>query len=427
MNSTTSDIGRRRFLQGTGGSFLALPMLEAHAEEAGVAPPKRLVATGTFYGLMPHLFHPSTSGRDYDVPRLLKPLEHLRDEFTVFSGLDHNLAGGHQSTKYFLTGIPVTHARGYEEANISVDQKAALHVGGKTRYSSLTLGCESDSENFISWTRNGAQVRPIMSLQALFETLFRNPNAQEKSRVDRKMIDEASILDLVRDQSARFQQGLSKADQEKLDQYFTSVRELELKARQSRLWLEKEKPTTETTLPRGIDGLTLRERVPFFYDLMALALQTDSTRVITLSFSELGRQSGGLAGVTEGYHALSHHGQVKASMDQLAIIETFHTSQFARFLDKLKAIRETNGQTLLDNTMCLFGSGMSNANSHSNRDLPVLLAGGGFQHGEHKHYARDGRKSVPLCNLYLSMLQNFGLEIDQFNMSTGTLTGLEWA
>lgn len=427
MKSAKMNIQRRRFLHGAGGALLALPLLESNAANRVEQPPKRLVAASTFYGLMPHMFHPERVGRGYDVPRLLKPLVHLRDEFTVFSGLDHNLGGGHEATKYFLTGIPITQARGYDEANISVDQKAALQVGGATRYSSLSLGCETDSENYISWTRNGSQVRPITSLHALFNTLFRNPGKQEMTRSQRVMVDEASILDLVRDEAARFQAGLGKSDKEKLDQYFTSVRELERKAEQSRTWLEKAKPSTDIMLPSGIDALTLRERVPFFYDLMTLAIQTDSTRVLTISFSELGRDSGGFTGVSEGYHSLSHHGQVAASIEQLAIIETFHMTQFARFLDKLKSIREPNGQTLLDSTMAMFGSGMSNANSHSNRDLPVLLAGGGFKHGEHKHYARNGRQSVPLCNLYLSMLQNFGLEIDRFNTSTGSLSGLERA
>ncbi len=417
---------RRRFLHGVGGSLLALPLLDVHAASGTASsPPKRLVATGIFFGLMPHYFHPEKSGRDYETPRLLKPLERHRADFTVFSGLDHNLGGGHNSTKYFLNGIPVTHAKGYAEANVSIDRKAALHLGSTTRFPSLTLGCETNSENYISWTRNGSQVRPVTSLKALFDTLFRNPSLGERSRARRVMAEESSILDLVRGQASRFQRGLGKEDREKLDQYFTSVRELEGKAEQSRRWLEKKKPAAGKDLPAGLDALTLRERTPFFYDLMALALQTDSTRVITLSFSELGRESGGFEGVSQGYHALSHHGRVQAAMEELAIIETFHTAQFARFLDKLKAIREPNDQTLLDNTMALFGSGMSNANSHSNRDLPVILAGGGFKHGEHKHYARDGRQSVPLCNLYLSMLRNFGLEIDRFNTSTGELTGLE--
>ena len=129
--------------------------------------------------------------------------------------------------------------------------------------------------------------------------------------------------------------------------------------------------------------------------------------------------------MSRGYHALSHHGQVREAIEELTIIESFHLAQYARFLRKLKEVKEPNGKTLLDNTMALLGSGMSNANSHSNRDLPVILAGGGFRHGEHKHYARRGRSSVSLCNLFLSMLQNFGLEIDRFNTSGGTLTGFE--
>ena len=157
---------------------------------------------------------------------------------------------------------------------------------------------------------------------------------------------------------------------------------------------------------------------------MALALQTDSTRVISLAFTNLGKENGGLSGVSRGYHTLSHHGQVQDAINELSIIEKFHVEQFSRFLGKLKDITEPNGKTLLDNTMALLGSGMSNANSHSNRDLPVLLAGGGFKHGQHLHFARNGKHSTPLCNLYLSMLQNFGLEIDTFNTASGTLTGL---
>ncbi len=420
-------IGRRRFLQGAGGSLLALPLLEISAANSDATPPKRLAATGVFFGLMPRYFHPDKVGADYEMTRLLKPLEAHRDDFTIFSGLDHNLGGGHNSTKYFLSGIPVTQSKGYAEANISVDQKAAQFVGSETRYSSLVLGCDNGPENTISWTRNGNAVQPVTDAERLYNMLFRKENSQSRSQVERDLRDKQSILDLVREQSKSFEKGLGQSDKEKLDQYYTSVRELEGRIEQSEQWLNREKPPTDYQLPLGVDELTLKDKTPFYYDLMVLALQTDSTRVITLGFTELGKEGGGLEGVSTGYHALSHHGQVQEVMDELAIVESFHTGQFARFLDKLKEIKEPNGQSLLDSTMALFGSGMSNANSHSLRDLPVLLAGGGFQHGEHKHYARDGKTSVSLCNLYLSMLQNFGLEIDQFNNSTGTLTGLDLA
>ena len=417
-------IDRRRFLRGLGGSFLALPLLETTAVANSVIP-KRITATGIFYGLVPQHFHPAEEGSNFQTPRLLKPLEPFRKDYTVFSGLDHNLGGGHNATKFFLTGIPSTQSKGFAEANVSIDQKAALQVEGKTRFPSLTLNVEGGNEHTLSWTRNGTPVQPINSLSRLHQMLFRKDDAATLTQAERDLADKRSVLDLVRGQANSFKKGLGKEDKEKLDQYFTSVRELESRIEQAKLWLGKEKPETNYALPRRVDSLTLKDRTPIYYDLMQLALQTDSTRVITLAFTELGRESGGLPGVSRGYHALSHHGQVRDAIEELTIIESFHLSQFSRFLRKLKEVKEPNGKTLLDNTMALLGSGMSNANSHSNRDLPVILAGGGFKHGSHKHYARQGRSSVPLCNLFLSMLQNFGLEIDRFNTSSGTLTGLE--
>jgi hypothetical protein len=424
MNDVRSSLDRRTFLRGAGGAMMALPLLEATAADPA-SPPKRMVAAGVFYGMMPDMFFPDKVGRDYDMPRLLKPMAPHRDDFTVFSGLDHNLSGGHETTKYFLCGIPQNQARAYEHANISVDQRAAIHVGAATRYPALALGCEVGNSNYMSWTRHGSQVRPVKDPQRLFDLLFREQSATALKQQQRRMGERESILDLVSDQAKSFERGLGKGDKEKLDQYYTSVRELELKVEQSRLWLNREKPKSDYKLPHTTSAMTLAEKTPYFYDLMVLALQTDSTRCLTLSFSGLGKDHGGLSGVNRDYHTLSHHGKERSAINELAIIETFYMQQFADFVGKLKAVREPNGETLLDNTMALFGSGMSNGNSHSNRDLPVVLAGGGFKHGEHKHYARNGRRSSPLCNLYLSMLQQFGMEIDTFNTSTGTLTGLE--
>ena len=418
-------IHRRRFLQGMGGSLLALPLLEANSAPGSVTAPKRITATGIFYGFVPENFHPKNTGQNYDSPIVLKPLDPFRKEYTVFSGLDHNLSGGHNSTKFFLSGIPTTESKGFAEANVSIDQKATQFVGGRTRFPSLALDSGKGSEHTLSWTRNGNAVQPTRSLEHLYQMLFRKDDAASRKQVERDLADKRSILDLAHDQATGFQKGLGKEDKEKLDQYFTSVREFENRIEQSKLWLDREKPGTEYALPRKVDSLTLRERTPFFYDLMTLALQTDSTRVITLAFTNLGKDNGGFPGVSHGYHTLSHHGQVKESIAELSVIETFHIEQFSRFIGKLKEIKEPGGQTLLDNTMALLGSGMSNANSHSNRDLPVVMAGGGFRHGEHKHYARKGKHSTPLCNLYLSMLQNFGLKLDRFNTSNGTLTGFE--
>lgn len=415
-------INRRRFLRGIGGASLALPLLEIGA--VGESAPMRLVAGAIFYGFLPGYFHPPTTGRNYEMPKVLKELEAHREAFTIFSGLDHNLTGGHGSTKYFLNGIPVSHARGYAESNISVDQKAALHVGGQTRYPSLVLGCETYGSHALSWTRNGTPKPVISQPSRLFRLLFRKSDARTLSREKREFADRRSILDLVNDQAKAFRQDLGKEDAAKLEQYFTSVRELEQRVEQSEAWLGREKPATKYALPEDADVLPLRDKAGIFYDLMALALQTDSTRVITLSFSGLGKDSGRIEGVKQGYHSLSHHGKVPETIDELALIEAFYLREFGRFLGKLKEVREPNGRTLLDNTMALFGSGMSNGNSHSNRDLPVILAGGGLRHGEHRQYARNGRKSVPLCNLFVTMLQRFGLEVDQFNTSTGSLSEL---
>ena len=416
---------RRRFLQGFGGSLLALPLLEANSASGTFASPKRITATGIFYGFVPQNFHPQQTGRNFQSPLVLKPLESHRDDYSVFSGLDHNLSGGHNATKFFLSGIPTNQSKGFAEANISIDQKAANFVGGETRYSSLSLDSDRGNEHTLSWTRNGNNVQPIRSLEKLYRMLFRKENLQDRNQAERQLEDRKSILDLAKFQADQFKKGLGQSDADKLDQYFTSVREFERRIEQSSLWLDKEKPKTDYALPRGADSLTLKERTPLFYDLMTLALQTDSTRVISLAFTNLGKENGGLSGVNQGYHTLSHHGQVQAAIDELSIIESFHVAQFSRFLGKLKQVVEPNGKSLLDSTMTLLGSGMSNANSHSNRDLPVLLAGGGFKHGQHLHFARSGKQSTPLCNLYLSMLQNFGLEVDHFNTSSGTLTGLE--
>ena len=423
MFTPVESTDRRNFLKGAGGALLALPLMEANGQHA-IHPPMRMVAVGVFYGILAEHFHPKTTGRDYAMPRYLKPMEHLRDKFSIFSGLDHNIGGGHNGTKYFLSGIPVTHAKGYDEANISIDQKAANFVGNMTRYPSLALGCEANTENYLSWTRSGAQVNPVQTLSGMYNLLFQQRGRKDIERERHDLLARRSILDLVHAQAGTFKKSVSKRDAEKLDQYFTSVRELELKIQQSNRWLDSDKPSTSFTLKNGVDALTLKEKVPLFFDLMTLALQTDSTRVMSLSFTGLGKDNGGLTGVSHGYHTLSHHGQVSEAMEELSIIESFYSAEFARFIDKLDNIEEPNGKTLLDNTMALFGCGMSNANSHSNRDLPVLLAGGGLHHGTHHQFARHGRQSVPLCNLYVTMLQRFGLELDQFNTSNGSLSEL---
>ena len=419
-------IDRRSFLRGT-GAVIALPFLEslniARPLLASSQPdrtPMRLVCIGLNYGLYPGDFFPAETGRHYKLPKLLQPLAHIRDEFTVFSQLDHpGIKGGHEAVHTYLSGIMSNKEKAMPEGNITVDQKAAESVGSRTRYRSIPIGIGGGS---ISWTRNSVEIPPISKLQDLFDALFQETPDSKKRRLATSYNLNSSILDVVRDDAAALKKRISKSDTEKLDEYFTSIRQVEQRLAQSSAWLSEPKPKTDYRLPRPIPTDFYHE-VPLFYDLMRLALETDSTRILSCAINGWGGDSG-LPGVTQGYHFLTHHGQDITRLKQLSIIESFHTRQFARFLDELKRAQSSDSESLLDKTIVLFGSGMGNASSHSNRDLPLVLAGGGFRHGEHMSFAKSGYGQTPACNLFLSMLQRFGMEIDQFGTSTGTLEGL---
>lgn len=414
---------RRRMLVG-GGAMIALPFLESLAGKEPSLPNdpsvKRMVCIGLEYGLYPTDFFPGETGRDYTLPRLLSPLGSLRNDFTVFSHLDHpGITGGHFATHTFLSGVKSNHAQAHPEGNITIDQKAAEYVGASTRFPSLQLGLGGGG---LSWTRNGVAIPPVNRLQTLFDALFLETPESKRKRLSESYQLNGSILDVVREDAAALKRRSGRGDLEKLDEYFTSIREVEKRLAQSEAWLQKAKPKTDYRLPKPLPRSFYAE-VPVFYDLMKLALQTDSTRVISMAINGW-RGTSGLPGVNKGYHYLTHHGRDEARLQQLGIIENFHTTQFARFLESLKRTQVSNDASLLDQTMVLFGSGIGNANSHSNRNLPIVLAGGGFRHGEHRSYGDGKAQSTPACNLYLSMLQKFGLEVDHFGTSSGTLEGL---
>lgn len=413
-------------LRGT-GALLALPFLEslsqptsALANGKSAAVPMRMVCVGLEYGLYPNDFFPKASGRDYQLPRLLAPLTELKNDFTVFSSLDHpGVTGGHLAAHAFLSGIKSNQAKSQPDGNITVDQKAAEFVGAETRFPSMQLGLGGGS---ISWTRNGVEIPPITRLQSMFDAMFLETPESKRNRLSGSYAVNRSILDVVGDDAAALKKRISGNDLEKLDEYFTSIREVEKRLVQSEAWLRKPKPKTDYRMPKSVPTRFIEE-VSLSYELMKLALQTDSTRVISLGIHGWTGDSG-LTGVTKGYHDLSHHGRDPTKLQQLAIIETFHTTQLARFLANLKRTQSSDDASLLDKTMVLFGSGLGNASSHSNRNLPLILAGGEFQHGAHRAYPIKKGRQTPACNLYLSMLQRFGLEVDQFGTSTGTLEGL---
>lgn len=430
MNLPLTQFSRRKFLRGS-GALVALPFLEALARPVSAiavtgaeVEPMRMVCVGLEYSMHPAGFFPTETGRNYTMPSLLEPFEGLRDDFTIFSSLDHpGIKGGHHATHTFLSGIRSKLASAQPEGNISLDQKAAEFTGSNTRYPSLQMNTGGGSfGGGISWTRNGVAIPPVADLQTMFDALFVETPESQKKRLAESYKLNTSILDVVREDAQSLEKHLGKNDLEKLDEYFTSVREVEKRLSMSEAWLNKAKPVVDYKLPSPVPTALYAE-VPLYFDLMKLALQSDSTRILTYNIVGWNGSSG-LPGVTKGYHDLTHHGKDPDKLRQLALIESFYGSQFARFLGELKTLQVSSDESLLDKSMVLFGSGLGNASSHSNRDLPLLLAGGGFKHGEHKDYPKSDGKQTPLCNLYLSMLQKFGMEIDQFNTSTGTLEGL---
>ena len=422
-------IRRRSMLRGTGGALLALPYLDAMAAPLATSEaPMRMACIGLNFGLVPQLFFPKQTGRDYELTDRLKPLSKLRNDFTVFSGLDHgvNAKGGHGGVHAYLSGVLSKNSAGMREANISIDQKAAQLVGSQTRFPSLQFASGNDPNNMISWTASGVAVPPLSNVQIIYNLLFQRIDPKLRDGAHAQLDAKTSILDLVKTDADYLKRKVGARDRRKLDRYFDSVRSVEQRLTQSREWLDRPKPVVDYKLPSGANRFDFVDRVPLYYDLMKLALETDSTRVITLGLADIGANYGGFE-ISRGYHQLTHHGKVAEYITELSVIEQFHMQQVARFLTELKSIDEPNGKTLLDNSMVLFGSGMGNASSHSNKNLPLVLAGGGFRHGEHKSYFKDDEKRVasPAGNLFVSMLQRFGVEEDRFGTAKSRLTGLE--
>lgn len=408
--------------------MLALPHLDAMAHRQTVAVPMRMTCIGLNFGLVPQLFFPQQIGSGYQLTELLQPLADLRDEFTVFSGLDHgvNAQGGHGGVHAYLSGVLSRNASGMPEANISIDQKAAQLTKAETRYPSLQVASGNDPNNMLSWSASGVAIPPVYNVETLYQLLFQKISPQQRDQTQRQMAQQSSILDLVRTDARALERRVGVRDRQKLERYFDAVRSVEQRLVQSTAWLDRPKPAVDYALPEDPQRLDFVDRVPLYYDLISLALQTDSTRIATLALADIGANYGGFE-ITRGYHQLTHHGKVPEYLAELSVIEQFHMQQLARFLTQLRDTDEPDGRTLLDNTMVLFGSGMGNASSHSNKNLPLILAGGGFIHGQHRSYFRDEqqRDATPAGKLFVSMLQRFGVELDQFGTATGTLSGLE--
>ena len=415
-------INRRNFLRASGVA-IALPfmpsMLSAKDEKKLDKKVRRMVCIHQCLGYEASGFFPKGFGKDYQISKTLSPLSENRNNFTVFTGLEHGVTGGHYAEHAFLTGVHIYDAKKYKEGNISVDIKAAEHVGFATRFPSLHLALPGGVGRYdrTSWTRSGVSVPMNDKIDLMFNKLFMEESLAARKKSRQILEENSSVIDAVLGQSKDVSKKLNKDDKYKMDEFLASLRDTERKIQAQHKWVLTPKPK--------VDGMkavptNIKELFPLYYDLMTLALRTDSTRVVSLQLPVTNNVYSDLDGVHEGYHLISHHGKDKKRLAQLYTVEKYHMTIFNDFLNKLKGIKDGEG-SMLDSTIVLNGAGMGNGSSHSNRNLPVLLAGGGLKHGEHKNMYNHEKVATPLCNLYLSMLNWFGLETEHFNTSSGSL------
>ena len=421
--ATSTRTSRRQLLRAAGVG-LALPMLDCFQPLARAAqdvlPPRRMVCICTPLGLHPADFFPTQPGKDYEQTPYLEVLGESRNDFTVISGLSHpDVGSSHDSIFSFLTGAPHPEIRSGFRNSISLDQFAAEKIGGLTRFPSLSLSAEGFG---LSWTRSGAFVPSDLFPSNVFARMFLEGRPDEVIQQKQRLKDGQSILDTVRGQAQQMQPSLGRRDREKIDEYFTSVRELEQRMTIAEQWSQRPKPKVDAKQPQNnTNSADLIGKTRLMFDLIYLAIQTDSTRLITMLL--LGTsQVPPIPGVSLGHHDLSHHGQDPQKIAQLRTVEIEKLKTVNELLRKLKNTQE-QGESLLDRTMVFFGSNLGDASTHSTKNLPVLLAGGGFRHGQHLAFQPDN--PPPLSNVYLSMLHRLGIHADKFASSTGTLFGLE--
>lgn len=416
-------LSRRTLLRGTYAT-LAIPFLDAMLPSAfadSFGPqPRRMVFLNLHLGFMADRFTPQQSGSDYKASKYLKILDQFRDDYTVITGTSHpGVNGAHTADVSFLTAAPDAASASFKNT-VSVDQVAAEHIGGATRFAYLPLGLDARS---MSFSRSGANIPAVHRPSDLYRKLFVSGSRQEQSRINRQIEDGQSIMDFVGESAKSLSKRLGPRDRQKLDEYYTNIRETERRLAKSRQWQDIPKPKHEGKPPSDIqDKSDFISQISLMYDMIALAIESDSTRVITFNQPNLNDVLP-LNGVTQGYHSLSHHNGDPEKIRQLELVEIEQMQNLQRLLSKLKQTR-SGDHSLLDESMVMVGSIFGNANKHDTSNMPVILAGGGFRHG--KHLAFDQANNTPLCNLYVSMLQRAGLgEIDQFASSTGTLRGLE--
>jgi hypothetical protein len=430
---TRTLVSRRHFLRSAGIALslpfldsMVAPFMKAAQPARALAPgatPRRMFGICNNLGLLPEHFFPKGAGRDYIPSPCLKLIQEHRDEFTVFSGVSHpNVDGGHPSDISFLTAAPHPASSSFRNT-ISLDQYIAERIGTLTRFPSITLAVNGGRG--LSWTGSGVAIPAEQSVAGVFKQLFLQGTPEEMEAQIREIDSGRSILDALADQAKDLQRNVGASDRDRLDQYFSSVRDLETRLQAARGWESKPKPVVKVSEP--VDPASPAQymtKVKLMYDLARLAFETDSTRAITLMLNSVGTPVLQIQGetITDSYHNLSHHGKSPDKLAQLKVVDEWHMKLLAGLFNDLKSVREGD-DTLLDRTMILYGSNLGDANAHSTANMPTIFAGGGFRHGQHLEF--DTKRNYPLPNLFVSMLQRMGIEEDRFASSTGTMRGLE--
>ncbi len=415
-------LDRRTFLRAA-GVCVGLPLLDAmipiglgQEQRAQAARPRRMVLIGRPFGLHTPFLFPERPGPDYAHSRYTRVLDAHRRQFTVFSGMSHRgYPDGHHTDVGLMTGAAGEGIRLNDIRNtISLDQEAAAHVGTQTRFSSLVLGGTG-----YAWNRRGVRVPGHNFSGGVFRQLFIQGTPEEVAREIRQLRDGRSILDNLRAQARTLSNQVGAADRHRLDVLLTSIREAEQRLQQDEAWIHRPKPRVNVPMPGNEvhqpGQLIARSRQ--WFDIIHLALQTDSTRVVSLSLGS--QEQPVIEGVTIGHHDASHHGQDPDKIEQLALIEQAELRVFGAFLTRLKDATEGD-ETLLDRTMVFHASNLGNGSGHSSSNLPIILVGGGFRH--QGHVAFDRANNRPLSNLYVRMLQQMGIEAASFGSSTGVVT-----
>lgn len=408
-----SRLTRRHFLRGTGVA-VSLPFLESFAQTAPVK--SRFVGINIPLGLLSEHFFPSQTGFDYEMSPYLKLAESLRDQFTVISGTSHpEVDGGHAAERSFLTAAPHPGSRSFKNS-VSLDQLLASQLEPRTRFTTLPLG-----EHSLAWSSTGVPIPAENNPAKTYAKLFLNGTPAEVERQKGLLSDGHSILDTILEDAKAMDTGLSHLDRQKMDQFFTAVRETEQRLERNASWIDTPKPEVSEPMPEKYDSGDVVATLRSHFDVIRLALQTDSTRIVTLGGANHSLVVP-IQGVDMGYHALTHHGRNPEMMRQLELIDRETIKAWVNFITSLRDTSEGES-SLLDQTQVFLGSNLGNANGHLNNNLPVLLAGGGWKHGQ--HLAFDSKSNTPLPNLFVSMAQRMGTETEAFASSRGTLPGLE--